>query len=149
MRVFIDASVLFAASLSATGASREIMRIAQEERITLVANSLVLEEVVRNLSVKTERALEVLQSFRGDISIELIEPTKEEILEVLPFTALKDAPHLAAAKKAGVHCLVSLDRRHMIEPRDIIWEHLRLRILLPAELLQELRGFHQEKTPQA
>lgn len=50
MRVFVDASVLFAASLSATGAARELIRLSLQRRLTLVVNELVLLEVERNLA---------------------------------------------------------------------------------------------------
>jgi predicted nucleic acid-binding protein len=45
IRAFIDASVLFATSLSPTGASREIIRQAVRREVTLVASKLVYEEV--------------------------------------------------------------------------------------------------------
>jgi predicted nucleic acid-binding protein len=57
-----------------------------------------------------------------------------------PYTAFKDAPHFATALKAQVYCLVSLDRKHMIGVRDKAKEALGLRILLPSELLEEIRG---------
>jgi|GEM_PF-6201212 len=138
-KVFIDASVLFSASLSATGASREIIRYAFLRKISLVVNELVFQEVERNLRNKRPEVLESFFVLKNALPFEMVEPTKEEVLEVAPYTALKDAPHLAAARKAQVYCLVSLDRRHMIEVREEIEKHLGLKILLPGELLQELR----------
>jgi predicted nucleic acid-binding protein len=49
MRVFLDTSVLLAASGSATGASREVFRLAPANRWTLVTTPYVVEEVLRNL----------------------------------------------------------------------------------------------------
>jgi len=49
VRLFLDTSVLLAASGSATGASREIFRRAPANGWLLIATPYVLEEVVRNL----------------------------------------------------------------------------------------------------
>lgn len=49
MRLFLDTSVLLAASASANGASREIFRLAGKNSWTLVATPYVFEEVSRNL----------------------------------------------------------------------------------------------------
>jgi len=55
IRAFVDASVLFAAAYSETGASREIIRQAIRGKIQLVASQLVLEEARRNLQAKLLR----------------------------------------------------------------------------------------------
>jgi len=44
-KVFIDASALFSASISATGASKEIIRYAFLKKVSLVINELVFQEV--------------------------------------------------------------------------------------------------------
>jgi len=44
MRLFLDASVLFAAALSPTGASREILLLALQGRCRVVLSSVVIEE---------------------------------------------------------------------------------------------------------
>lgn len=48
IRVFLDASVLFAAAYSESGASREIVRQAIRGTMRLVTSPLVLEETRRN-----------------------------------------------------------------------------------------------------
>src|SRR6266851_1913591 len=50
MRLFLDTSVLLAASGSANGASCEIFRLASPNQWTLTATPYVAEEVRRNLS---------------------------------------------------------------------------------------------------
>lgn len=49
MRLFLDTSVLLAASGSAKGASREVFRLATPNQWTLVATPYVLSEVENNL----------------------------------------------------------------------------------------------------
>jgi predicted nucleic acid-binding protein len=49
MKLFLDTSVLLAASGSSDGASREIFRLAPFNGWTLLATPYVVEEVLRNL----------------------------------------------------------------------------------------------------
>jgi hypothetical protein len=49
LRLFIDSSVLLAASGSARGASREIFRLASSQGWSLIATPYVVEEVITNL----------------------------------------------------------------------------------------------------
>ena len=51
MRLFLDTSVLLAASGSATGASRELFNRAPANDWRLIATPYVIEEVLRNLSL--------------------------------------------------------------------------------------------------
>jgi len=140
VEIFIDASVLFAASDSPRGASREIVRYAQKGQVILVVNQFVLEETKKNLANKRPEALLAFEDIKETIPFKTINPTKAEVLAMQPHTALKDAPHFATALKAQVHCIVSLDRKHMIDIRSKVQANLGLKILLPAEFLQEIRG---------
>jgi predicted nucleic acid-binding protein len=144
IEIFIDTSVLFAASDSSRGASREIVRYAQRGQITLVVNKLVFEETEKNLALKRPEALPVFEDIKDAIPFKIINPTRAEVLRMHPHTAMKDAPHFATALKAKVYCIVSLDRRHMIDIRSKIQEDLGLRILLPSEFLKEIRGLSPE-----
>lgn len=139
LEAFLDTSVLFAACYSKTGASREILRYALRGRVSLVINKFVLEETEKNLGAKRPEALPLLQVLRAVLPFKIVNPSKAEVLAMQPYTALKDAPHFATALKANVDCLVSVDRKHMIDRRDQVQADLGLRILLPSELLKELR----------
>lgn len=139
LAVFIDTSVLFAASDSARGASREIIHHAQRGQLLLVLNKFVLLETAKNLAAKRPQALPAFETIQAIIPFQIVDPTRDEVLQMQPHTAFKDAPHFATALKARVDYLVSLDRRHMIEIREQVYADLGLRILLPAELLDELR----------
>lgn len=85
MRVFIDSSVLIAASYSSTGASREIIRQAIRGTLSLVVSSLVLEETARNLAIKAPEALPAFQQFLDAIPFETVRPTKGQVLESAQF----------------------------------------------------------------
>ena len=49
MRLFLDTSVLLAASASDRGASREIFRLAAVNEWVMIATAYVVEELLRNL----------------------------------------------------------------------------------------------------
>lgn len=138
IRAFIDASVLFAASLSPTGASREIIRQAVRGQVTLVASELVYEEVEKNLSDKAPEALPAFRQFLATVPFETVRPTKRQVLQAAQYSALKDAPIVAAAKRARVDYLVSLDRRHLVGVPEVA-QRSGLKIVLPSELLGEVQ----------
>lgn len=137
--VFLDASVLFSACSSATGASREIIRYALRNQVDVVISELALEEAERNLAAKRPQALPFFDILRDAIPFEIVEPTKVEVLQMQPYIAFKDAPILAAAQKANVYCLVTLDRQHMIAVRNEIEQQTGVKVLLPSECLEVLR----------
>jgi predicted nucleic acid-binding protein len=138
IRAFVDASVLFAASLSPTGASREIIRQAVRGQVTLVASKLVYEEVEKNLADKAPEALPAFRQFLATVPFETVRPTKRQVLQAARYSALKDAPIVAAAKRARVDYLVSLDRRHLVGVKEVA-QRSGLRIVLPSEFLGEVR----------
>ena len=51
-RIFLDASALFAAAYSSTGAARELLRLGREGSVTVVTNQIAIEEAERNLTRK-------------------------------------------------------------------------------------------------
>jgi predicted nucleic acid-binding protein len=138
IRAFIDASVLIAASYSPTGASREIIRQAIRGNVALVASKLVFEETTENLRAKAPEALVYLQQLLDVVPFELVQPTKLQVSHAASYTALKDAPLVAAAKRARVDYLVSLDRRHLVGVPAVA-KGSGLKIVLPEELLEEIR----------
>lgn len=139
MRAFLDASVLFAAAYSETGASREIVRQAIRGGVSLVISPLVLQEVSRNLQAKAPEAVPDFELLCEVVGFEIVRPTTRDIKAAMEYTVPKDAAIIAAAKRAQVDFLVSLDRRHLVEQPDIA-QHSGLRIVLPEELVEALRG---------
>lgn len=138
IRAFIDSSVLIAASYSPTGASREIIRQAIRGSLSLVVSNLVLEETARNLAIKAPEALPAFQQLLDAVPYERARPTKRQVLKAAQYTAPKDAAIVAAAQSAQVDYLISLDRRHLVGVPEVA-QHSGLKIVLPQELLEELR----------
>lgn len=139
IHAFLDASVLFAAAYSETGASREIIRRATRGEVRLVATRLVFEEAERNLQEKAPEHASELERFQGAVEFEMVRPTRREVEEAREYTVTKDAPIVAAAKRAQVDYLVSLDRRHLVDVPEVA-KRSGLKIVLPEEALRQIRG---------
>lgn len=138
IRAFIDASVLFAAAYSTTGASREILRLTLREQVRLVCSEFAYKEARRNLERKAPKVVSDLETFWDTVDFEVVRPTKRQVQQAMQYTVAKDAPIVAAAKTAQVDYLVTLDRRHLFG-RPEVAEGSGLTIVLPEELLEEIR----------
>jgi predicted nucleic acid-binding protein len=138
MEVFLDASVLFSAAYSQTGASRELIRLGIRGEVKLVISDLVYREAKRNLETKAPEAASEIDAFRREVPFKIVKPSVEEIQAAMKYTAAKDAPVVAAAKTAQVDYLVSLDRSHLAGV-SAVEEGSGLRIVLPGDLLKSMR----------
>ncbi|HEX3719818.1 MAG TPA: hypothetical protein VH595_17840 [Verrucomicrobiae bacterium] len=106
MRLFLDTSVLLAASGSMTGASREIFRRASRNRWTLISTPYAIEEVLRNLPDFPPSATANWVRLRPNLLI------MDDVLTLdLPvvFPAGKDRPILFSAL-AWADVLLTLDQ---------------------------------------
>jgi uncharacterized protein len=111
MRVFLDANVLFSASLLTRGNAPTLLRIGRTGGCLLLASSLALEEAERNLAGKAPGALARFPPVRRAAQT-IVDPPADLVLwaeaQGLP---AKDAPILAAAVGARADLLVTGDRR--------------------------------------
>jgi predicted nucleic acid-binding protein len=137
-RIFLDATVLFAAAHSSTGASRELFALAKAGRIELITNEIAVEETERNLLRKAPDGLSIFKALMETQLITVIPaPTKEEVLAAAAYTALKDAPIVAGAIAAQADYLVTFDRKHLLNPPEVA-EKSSLVIATPGEALEFL-----------
>lgn len=138
-KVFIDSSVLFSACYSSTGASREIIRQAISGKLKLVISKHIIEEVERNLEKDARDVIPIFQQFLITIPFMIVHPTKEEVEKAASCVDLKDAPILAAARKAKVDYLVSLDTRHLVNVPEVT-NCADTEIVLPGEFLKIIKN---------
>lgn len=118
-RIFLDSSVLFSASYSARGHSRDLLIMAARDEITIVTSKFVIEEVKSNLSRYSIEAAQYFDYITTAISFLYVRPTKREVLAAARHVALKDAPIVAAARKSKVDMLVTLDRKHLLDVAEV------------------------------
>ena len=135
-RCFIDASVLFAASQSATGSARDLILAGVRDRVTLILSPLVIDETRRNLSRKSTISLPLFEAFVGQIMT--VEPPAALVREVAAIIALKDAPIVAGAMHAHAPFLVTYDRKHLLSRREDILAAFGITVATPDEVLAEL-----------
>jgi predicted nucleic acid-binding protein len=139
-RLFLDSSVLFAAAratASRTGHARDLILMAVRGEIILIVSQLVLEETRRNLAESAPERLAILDYVTAGIPFELIKPTKREVIAAAKRVVLKDAPILAAARKARVDYLVTLDKKHLLGKPELT-EYVRAPIITPQEAFERL-----------
>ena len=130
MNIFLDSSVAVAASLSATGASREVFNNAARLCWRLFVSPWVLREVRDNLANKPPETAHAWESLRARATVENDELTFDW---PIVFAASKDKPVLFSTL-ACADVLLTLDRRNFCEPLgQTIYG---LRVLTPGEFLR-------------
>ena len=89
MKIFLDSSVALAASLSGTGASRQVFDLAARQGWQLVVSPWVLREVRDNVANKPPEAARAWAALRGRVTVEGDELTFDWPLD---FDVAKDRP---------------------------------------------------------
>jgi predicted nucleic acid-binding protein len=138
-RIFIDSSVLFSAANSERGHSRDLVLMSAREELVLVLSRYVLEETRRNLARLKEPKDMELEFLLSNAEMEIITVDKNDILRAAKKTVLKDAPIIAAAEKAKVIILVSLDKKHILG-RPELETYINAPILTPKEAFQKIKA---------
>lgn len=139
-RVFLDTSVLLAGLASPTGASSMILALAEAELITLVVSEQVLVEAERNLQEKLPRAISEYRRFLIACPLDkAAAPTAADVAVAREILHPKDASILAAAVAAQVDYLVTLNRKHFLDDREVAHKS-GLRIGTPGDFLAWLRN---------
>jgi len=135
-RALCDTNVLVSAFI-ASGPPSRVIEASIDSRIELVLADPVIDELERVLTLKLGFEPERLRDITAllmDIAVACVgAPTQ-------PAEAVTGDPDddvvLACGVSAGVHVIVSGDRRHMLPIRT----HRRIRIVSPQALLAELAG---------
>jgi len=115
-RIFLDSSALFAAVYSASGGSRQILRLGEVEALSLWIGPWVLREVEQVIKRKSPSSLPsfALLLDRSNIKIgpEADEEALKMALSVIDY--LPDAQIVAEALMLDVDYFVSFDREHLV-----------------------------------
>jgi uncharacterized protein len=138
IRVFVDSSVLFSAAYSASGKAHDLIQLGISKQVMLVISDDVATEVRRNFAIDYPDRLAVVDFFFDQSAFEVAtDPTPEEIQTAARYTALKDAPIVAAALKAECSHLATYDHKHLLD-RPEVAEQSGLKIVTPADILDEI-----------
>ena len=134
MNLFLDTSVLIAACASTTGASREVLRLAESHTWMLVVTPYVIAEVEANLSDLPPIASATWNELRAQLEL------REDIFTIdrpAVFGPAKDRPILFGAL-AWADVLLTLDRNDFGPLMG--GRFYGLRILRPGMFLEEERA---------
>lgn len=113
MRVFVDASVLFSASLHPHGNAPRLIDISRVGGCVLLTSALAVLEAERNLGRKAPRALTHLTDVVASLEVVAGAPPPEVVQWAASLgLPAQDAPILAAAVVTRADLLVTSDRRH-------------------------------------
>lgn len=136
-RIFFDANVIIAGSMSRKGASRALMMLAEMGMFRMVVSRQVMDEVERNLRNKLPQGLPVMVEMLGYIAPEIVEdPPAEALARWQGHIEAKDMPVLEAAVTADVDFLVTLNSRDFTLK---IASLSGVPVVSPGELIERIR----------
>jgi len=141
MRVFLDASVMVAATLSSKGGSFRVVNEAAFYGHQLFTSRYAYRETEETIA---EKRPESLINFIGmaQFIILIEEPPLKLVKEMGKVIDIKDAPIVAAAVNEKVEILLTLDRKHFLENIQLKKKFSDLKIITPGEFIQNyLIGF--------
>jgi putative PIN family toxin of toxin-antitoxin system len=135
IKVFIDTSVLIAGVASVTGASAVVLDLCEAESIQMVISRQVLVEADRNFSCKLPNlVLQFRQFIRTLVPVMVEDPPTAAVEKAAKFIDRKDATILAAAIEAKVDYLITLDKRHFLNPK--VQHNAPIEVCRPADFLR-------------
>lgn len=141
-RVFFDANVLIAGSMSRTGASRALLLLAEAGMFQMVVSQLVLDETERNLRLKLPKALPIIVDLLANIRVELVADSPiDEFAKWLHIIEFKDAPILQAALEAEAGYFITLNTRDFTPE---VAQETGLVIMEPRQFIGRLRELISE-----
>jgi len=138
--IFLDSSALFAGVVSADGASRALLLLAESGLIAITVSEQVVAETERALARKVPRALPLYREALRSTGLCIVrDPLPEQVAQSADLVRhLADVPIVVAAVYARVDALVTLNRRHLIDDQGVT-ARSGLRIGIPASILSWVR----------
>lgn len=144
IKVFIDTNVLIAGVHSVTGASATILDLCEARVLQMVVNRQVLIEADRNFAAKFPQLVGRFRQFMHNLAPLMVEdPTPNAMEQAATIVDRKDAPILAAAQNANVDFLITLDKRHFLNPKTR--QKAMLKVVSPIEFLQSFEKLFLEE----
>lgn len=138
--IFFDSSALIAGIISAQGAARALLLLAEDEKILISVSEQVIAEVERNIARKAPKAVPFARELilRANLRI-LRDPQLTEILERQDWiNHPADVPILVVAARARVDFLATLNTKHFIDDPEVS-RRSGLRIGTPGDALAWVR----------
>jgi predicted nucleic acid-binding protein len=138
--IFFDSSALIAGIVSAQGAARALLLLAEDEKILISVSEQVIAEVERNIARKALKAVSFARELILHANIRILrDPQLTEILEHQNWIRhLADVPILVVAARARIDFLATLNTEHFIDDPEVS-RRSGLRIGTPGDELSWVR----------
>jgi len=145
IKLFLDSSALISGIISADGAARVLLLLAETGHLELAITEQVVAETERTIARKAPRAIiDYRRAIRASKVRILRDPEVEEVRSNLHLIAhAADVPIVLAAMQARVDFLVTLNRRHFIDDAGVA-VRTGLRIGTPGDTLGWVRNMMSE-----
>jgi predicted nucleic acid-binding protein len=138
--LFFDSSALFAGILSASGASRALLLLAEAGQVAITVSEQVVAETERAVARKIPRALPDFREAIRATGLRIVrDPPPDEVeiyADIIAHQA--DVPIIVAAMRVKTEYLVTLNTRHFLDD-PIVAGRSRLRIGTPGDALSWVR----------
>ena len=141
INLFLDCSALIAGIVSAKGAARALLLLAEAGQIAVTISEQVLVETERAVARKVPTALSDLRQAILASQAQIVRDPSPEELSAHPnlISHPADSPIVVAAMHAKVDYLVTLNRKHFIDDPEVAWKS-GLNIGTPGDALDWVRG---------
>ncbi len=137
MRVFFDSSVIISAIISATGGSRKLIELTKEGKLTGIISQGILEEVLSKKNKINSTEKEIINFVKNNDLLVREKITESEAIKYEDFlTDPKDTHVIAGAKLTKCKYLVTLDKKHLLQP-NVRKKFKPLQIVSPKEFLEK------------
>jgi len=134
--IFIDSNIWFSA-IYGQGVCSNLFRKILKSQDKIFINEIVLEEVIKNISLKLPKALPLLFSFIKEINpIVLKNPKLKTIKKYQKFAKKHDLPILASTIEAKCNFFVTGNIKDFNQ--TLISKKTHLKILAPADFEKEI-----------
>ena len=144
IKVFIDTNVLIAGINSVTGASATLLDLCEAGVVQVVVSRQVLIEADRNFAAKFPEWVDRFRQFMHHLAPLMVDdPTPGSMEKAATIVDRKDAPILAAAQNANVDFLITLDKKHFLNPKTR--QKVMLKVVSPIEFLQSFERLFLEE----
>jgi len=138
--LFLDSSALFAGVVSAEGASRALLLLAEGGLIVVTVSEQVVAEAERAVARKVPQALLTFREALRGAGLRIVrDPLPQDVeayQDIIAHPA--DVPIVVAAMQARVDYLVTLNRKHFIDDRRVA-ARCGLRVGVPGDALAWVR----------
>lgn len=141
INLFLDSSALIAGIVSAKGAARALLLLAEAGQIAVTISEQVLVETERAVARKVPTALSDLRQAILASQAQIVRDPSPEELSAHPnlISYPADSPIVVAAMHAKVDYLVTLNRKHFIDDPEVARKS-GLNIGTPGDALDWVRG---------